>query len=268
MRSTFSPKPRTNIRRPSEKIPIPDLNKAKAEYILERLEDMNGKLTSTFDEETQMLVEMLFRRTLVDNEGKPIPIANWPTTRNKQRALVLHSWAIPFLISVVQRPLAIPRIIIYEDKDIDFLALNKDCFVSTNSPMVDALNSWPDKYLPIRTSKGQRAASFSCKTTSRYQVGDEVYSVKDNFFGTEEASLTTPAFIPEQKVSRFDRDLQRPWAVFSMDLRHDVVRGLKYPEEFKQHFKTDFDLTSIEIPPGDKEMIEKFLNSKFVLEEI
>lgn len=263
-------------------VQAPAINTKKLIEILQIMDGLNGKKTSEMSREELMVTEMFFRdyafadgKMVNENsEGQyyyQVPgkkeIVLIP--KNKvYRRMKLHAWAFPFILAglIKTKGMTIPKpkIEIINDANINWLHLSSGTFRSTGAPMYDALNSFPDNYLPIRKYKGRRAATHYTNKTINFDPNDVgMFKERDNFLLTEaDSSLPTSIEVTTnlKRESSIDILLQTPWSMIPGELQIDIVRGLRYPEEFKQHFKTDFDLTSIKIPANDIENAQYFLD--------
>lgn len=265
-------------------IEAPSINTKKLIEILQIMDGLNGKKTSEMSREELMVTEMFFRdyafadgKMVNENSdgqyyyqvpGKKEIIL---VPKNKvYRRMKLHAWAFPFILAglIKTKGMTIPKpkIEIINDANINWLHLSCGTFKATGAPMYDALNSFPDNYLPIRKYKGRRAAThYTNKTTNFDPHNVEMFKERDNFLLTEaDSSLPTSIEITTnlKRESSIDIILQTPWSMIPSELQIDIIRGLRYPEEFKEYFKTDFDLTSIKIPASDIENAQYFLDQQ------
>lgn len=269
----------TSNKQKSITLDAPNINTAKLMTLLSILDGLNGKKTSEMSKEELMVTEMFFRDFAMYN-GSPVSQDSngryfykdknenvYVPTSQVYRRMKFHGWAWSFiqagLIKTKGSRIVKPKIEIINDANINWLHLSCGIFKATGAPMYDALNSFPDNYLPIRKYQGKRAATHYTNKTTQFDPTERIFKERDNFLASE-ADASLPVFIEvtteiSKPSSAIDELLQLPWSFIDDDLKIDIVRGLSHPQEFREYFGTEFDLTTLNIPEDAIKDAEYFL---------
>lgn len=138
-------------------LPLPEFTEAQAakmDALLVMLQDLHERKYSTLHINEKRLVELFCKRIYLGSSGAEVKEEEeWSYT-----ALTMNAYAHTFAVSVLgkyfQRP-QFPVFHVIEDEKMDFNRLYGESFPYSGDPFIDALESFPTRYLPIRNSQGK-----------------------------------------------------------------------------------------------------------------
>lgn len=193
----------SNTPKGARSAPIPELTQEEAtklDIMLEALISLRGKKYSELSLDEKRLVEMFCVRSQVDHRGASIP--KNPTDDFEIFTVIKASaYAHKFAVYSLQEYFPMPNFQdfhIYEDERMNIDDLYGEPYEYSGHPFLDALRSWPKKYLPVRASKGKsRLFALWC---GRTQKNLEEYNFKERLSVTPNEALYQNPLLPEEDM--------------------------------------------------------------------
>ncbi|ANH50924.1 hypothetical protein [Salmonella phage 118970_sal2] len=184
-----------------EERPFPPVDVEKLRELLEMLEGCHERCYSELSLNEKRVVEMFCIRSARTVRGTS------PKDEVKEyRVLVMHAWAQRFAVHSLQEWFNLPAykdFHVYEDEVMNYNELYGLSFKKTGSPMHDALNSFPDHYLPVREYR-DREGNKPCftiwnKSKTISDLDNYWFRTKEGFLGTEPLPKDLKPILPPVK---------------------------------------------------------------------
>lgn len=244
----------------------------KLEMLFSALIPLHKRKYSTLSLNEKRIVEFFCKRYKITKSGKPANDGEEVFT-----VLKLSAYAHKFLIrGTGMKYFSMPGFLgfhIYEDVRMNIDELYGDPFEYTGSPFHDALNSFPNNYLPIRASNGKSKifAVYSSRKVSEV----ESYVFRERISVVPDEALYNNPLLPEdvtpkpvrqpKSVNKRDSNIRlvKEYGMMTPVVAALVTKYLESPEDFYDKYNVT------EIITGDLvELLESFEKTQAFEEEL